>query len=240
MKGDFVPVQDPRERLQLVKQGAKNAASATVWTPNQERLFKTHLSGMTDEDQGFYIWIPGEFKPEELRNEIVSKNLFQWFFNISLSNSNIFFKSRFQLMDSAGMKFLTPTEIYKVQRRKDFRFTIPDGLTLKVEFSDPLNPTKLINRKVVDISASGLSFQTPSEEKALFKKGAALTGIRFRLGSDDLFCGGEVMHTREFEPGYRRQGLKVGILFTEILPRDSEKIASFVLRETRKYVSKIL
>ncbi|HTL11629.1 MAG TPA: PilZ domain-containing protein [Bdellovibrionota bacterium] len=237
---DFVPVESEQEALTLLRTGAKHAASTILWTPNQEKTLRSHFSALVDQNRALYFWLPTGFDPKAFNDEIMDKGYLEWFFSVSLPAANIFFKAKFSGIDSAGMRFVTPEKIFKVQRRKDFRFTIPDGYVLKIDFVDPLLTDKRMTQKVLDISAGGLSFVVRPDEAPLFPPGAVLNELTLRLRGKEVVCQAEVRHIRELPPNSRIQGVKVGIQFHAMPAGDTQVIASYVFEETRRFVSKML
>ncbi|MCC7441381.1 MAG: PilZ domain-containing protein [Bdellovibrionales bacterium] len=237
---DFVPVDVPAEALALLLQGAKHAAASTLWTQNQERLIKSHFSALTDNQKTMTFWLPTGTNVDELLVEVRLKNLKDWFFSVSLPAANIFFKARWLGVDSAGMRFAVPEKLFKVQRRKDFRFSIPDGYVLKIEFADPLIPDARIGFKVLDLSGGGLSFLVRPDEAPLFPPGAVLKELSLKVKGREVRCSAEVRHLRELPLDSRTKGVKVGVQFSTLSAADTQAIATYVFDETRKFVSKML
>jgi hypothetical protein len=147
------------------------------------------------------------------------------FFSVSLQRANIFFKARFIGCDQAGLQFKLPSKVFKVQRRKDLRFPIPDGLALKVDFADPLSPTVRSQRKVIDISASGLAFVIGEDEMPLFPAGLSLSDFTFTVRGRKISVTAEIRHVRKLADGGRLKGAAVGVLFKDIRAGDNQHIA---------------
>ena len=145
-------------------------------------------------------------------------------------------------MNEMGMKFFSPLEIFKVQRRKDFRAPIPDGYVMYVTFTDPLIPNKEVKAKVFDISAGGLSLVIPHEEEAGFEPKKILKNMKLTLKNHDIECEGEIRYTQDLATRTHVtkmiEGIKVGIKFNKIKEADTQKIASYVLEESRKYFTR--
>jgi c-di-GMP-binding flagellar brake protein YcgR len=161
------------------------------------------------------------------------------FFSVSLPKANIFFKSKFINFDTGVLKFHVPDQVYAVQRRKDVRLPIPPGYVVKVEFDDPILTGQKMNKKVIDISATGLSFLAAANEEVIFQTGVRLKEMAFSIKSRKITVEGEVRHTKTIKTRYL-SGLKVGVQFTSILPGESQHIAGYVFEETRKFYTRIL
>jgi hypothetical protein len=233
---DFEPIEDHREMLALLVEGAKITADTLIWTKNQENVLHSRISLLSTADEVIYAWIPTDFSAQPFAAEIEKKLALECFFSVSLSRANLFFKTQYISQDSAGLQFKIPSQVYKVQRRKNLRFPIPDSYTLPVEFQDPLFPRKTIRTKVIDISASGLSFSAAEGDSPLFQSGAILKDLRFAIRGRLIQVDAEIRHVRPFH----KQLIKVGLAFQGLQSSDSSHIASYVFDENRKFFSRFL
>ena len=241
---EFQPVDDPNEALKLVREGAKTLSSAMIWTKNQEHVINTHMAVYSDAAKCFYCWIPKDFDAKQFMSHMSETRKKtgeeECFFSVSLLRANIFFKAKFLGLDSAGLQFKIPSKVYKVQRRKDLRFPVPDGLIIRVEFDDPLDPGNRLTKKIIDISASGLAFLVSEEEAPVYPQGLTLKNVSFTIRNRKITVNAEIRHSRKLRPEGRLKGNAIGILFKEIRPGDSQHVAGFVFEESRKYFSRFI
>jgi c-di-GMP-binding flagellar brake protein YcgR len=241
---EFEPVTSASEALGLVREGAKTLSSATLWTKNQERVVNTHLSVYSESTDSFYCWTPKDLDPKIFMDEIAKiahkGGETDIFFSVSLQRANIFFKTKFMDFDQAGLRFKLPTKVYKVQRRKELRFPIPDSISLKVEFNDPLSPGSRSSRKVGDISAGGMSFLINEDELPMFPTGLKLEDFSFTIRSRKITVAAEIRHSRKIPGINHARNAIVGVLFKDIRPGDSQHIAGYVFEESRKYFSRFI
>jgi hypothetical protein len=237
---DFELVPDPAEALRLVKEGAKTLSSAMIWTKDQEHVINSHMSVFSDAGHCFYCWVPKGFDTRQFMDDLAAMKQKECFFSVSLLRANIFFKAAFLGFDHAGMQFKFPSKVYKVQRRKDLRFPVPDSITIKVEFTDPLAPEVMITKKVVDISAGGLAFLINEDEAAIYPSGLTLENFTFSIRNKTLRIKAEIRHSKKYRGEGRATGVAVGVIFKDIRPGDSQHIAGFVFEESRKYFSRFI
>ena len=230
---EFQPIQDRAEAERLLRDGARHFSSTLIWTKNQENVLRTHLTLFSDTDRLLYCALPKEVDPKKFLADAGGAQ--EFFFSISLSYANIFFKTAFAGIDKAGLRFRIPEQVFKVQRRKDMRFRVPEGHVLKVEFDDPLNPGQVIQKKVFDISASGLAFVTEIEDESVYVSGLLLHHMKFSLNSRQITVDAEVRHRRAVESARKKELTKVGVTFKYIKAADSQFIASYAFEESRKY-----
>lgn len=211
-----------------------------IWTKNQERVINSHVSVYSDSGKCFYCWAPKEFDPRQFSDELKESGETDCYFSISLMRANIFFKAKYLGFDHAGLQFGLPEKVFKVQRRKDLRFPIPDGHVLKIDFSDPLSPDKLINKKCVDLSASGMAFLIEEEEVPLYPVGLMLENMTFTVRNRQISTAAEIRNTRPTRAEARKKGIVVGVVFKNLKAADNQHIAAYVFEESRKYFSKFI
>jgi c-di-GMP-binding flagellar brake protein YcgR len=236
---EFEAIEDPREVLRYLVDGAKTLAQTTLWTENQESLLQTHITSFSQGDRSLYIWLPTEAENSPVLNSLAKKGTDEVFFSVYLSTANLFFKTRLLDVGKSELKFLAPEKVFKVQRRANVRFQIPDGHVLRVEFPDILLPEVLQRKKVVDISAGGLSFLTSPEEAPIYQKGVIVRDLKLVLHLQTLTFDAEVRHFKPVET-FKEKSIRVGISFKNILPEDVAAIAQFVLEESRKYFARFI
>lgn len=238
---DFQPVKDPQEALELLRESAKSLASALAWTRNQESVMSTYFMVFSEVDKLLYAWIPKDVDPKAFAESVARTGENACYFSVSLAKASIFFKALFAGYDDGGFKFRIPDHVFKVQRRKDMRYTVPEGYFMKVEFDDPLLEGQKISRKVIDLSAGGLALWISDLEDALFPAGTILKNLTFTINKHTVKCDGEVRHLREL-PGdaLNPRGFKVGISFQKLLPADAQFISKFVFDETRRQFSQMV
>ena len=168
---EFEPINDPEEAKKLLREGAKSFASAMIWTKDQKQIVKTSMSLYSEAARALRAAIPAEFDVKGFKAELSQSGSADCFFSVSLSGANIFFKSRMNSVDETGFQFDIPEQVFKVQRRGDVRLSIPGDYALKVDFQDPQFHDKVMTKKVLDISAGGLSFLITTEEQSIFHDG---------------------------------------------------------------------
>ena len=215
-----------------------------IWTNNQEFVINTHMAVYSDAAKCFYCWMPKDLDQKKFLAHMAemrkSTGESDCFFSVSLLRANIFFRTRFLGIDHAGLQFALPTKVFKVQRRKDLRFPVPDGLIIRVEFADPIAPETRMTKKVLDISASGLAFLIEDSETPLYPAGLTLKELSFTVRNKKITVSAEVRHVRKLRSEERFKGHAVGVLFKDIRPGESQHVAGFVFEESRKYFSRFI
>lgn len=206
-----------------------------IWTRDQAHVINTNGNVYSDVDQILYFWIPKGFDPAEFMVHLGKSGTQECYFSISLLRANIFFKTEFLGFDKGGLKFRMPFKVFKVQRRKDLRFEIPDGYVLRLNYRDPLYPEKQLHRKILDLSASGMAILCEKTEQNVYLPGTPIKDILFTLRDRKIICDGEVRYAKMIPPNQRHSGLKVGIKLDRLRPGDAELIETYVMEESRKF-----
>lgn len=233
-------IEDNNEALRHLSEGAQSFASTLLWTKGQTEVVKTHLTVLSQVDKVFYVWVPQDFNFNKF-NADLEQTQKQCIFSVSLPAAQIFFKTNFIEQDSAGLKFEIPTLVYKIQRRKDFRYTLPATYSLQIEYPDPLFPTEVLQKRVYDISAGGLSFITTEQDAPIYHSGLELEKVQFIIHLKPISAHLEIKHAKPLPELIQGQKcIRVGALFKNIAPEDQQHIASYVLSETSKHFGQFL
>ena len=213
----FVEIEDEKEKTTLLKEAVSALSSVMVWTRNQENLVKTHFVHLEKDSNTFAIWQP---KDVDARKFILMASSLKpplFFFSVSLPRANIFFSALFRDITDIGIRFNKPAQVFKVQRRKDFRLPIPAGYVVRVEFDDPVQFPLRANKKIVDLSAGGLSFLIDEDDLGAYPKGTILQNMTFRIRGKDIQTRAEIRHTRPVESTRSQEKLaKVGVQFVQL------------------------
>jgi len=240
----FQLVENAVEAKKLLREGAKTFSSAMIWSPDQRYVLNSHLVLFAEKESELVAWIPKNVDPAAFMDDLAKLNQRECVFSVSLSRANIFFKSSFKTFDEVGLRFALPKAVYKVQRRKDLRFMIPDGHVMKLEFQDPLFPENKLVKKVLDVSASGIAVIVDDHELPLFPIGMVLKDVCFSIPGLKILCEAEIRYVGPLPDNVQqrinRNSGKVGLLFKHLREQEKQALAAYVFEETRKFFSKFI
>jgi hypothetical protein len=237
---DLKAVEDPKEALGLIKEAAKTFASTMIWTKDQKHVVNTQLNMFSDKKKAISAWIPKDVDGKKFHRDLEESGDKNCYFSVSLLRANVFFRSEFLGLDSGSFKFGLPEKVFKVQRRNDIRFVIPEGLIIKVSFQDPIFVESKLTKQVLDISASGLAFLITDVEDGLFQQEMILKDLSFTIRGKEIHCDAKIRHTGRLPAGYRQQGYRVGVKFLKLSPAESKLLTAYVFEETRKFFTRIM
>ncbi len=236
---NFDPIHDSQEINRYFTECIKHFSSANIWEKDQSEVIHTHLTLLSKSEQIFYAWIPKDFNLKQFIIRLQA-NHHECIFNVSLPYAQIFFKTSFAGHDSAGLRFHIPQTVYKIQRRKNARFKIPDQYVLKVEFKDPLFPEISQKKKVIDISAGGLAFLTAGKDLTVYQPGMLISELTLKIYQKRIISAAEVRHAKFLPNQPDDKNVKVGVLYVGLKSTDENLIASYVMDETSKHFAKLL
>ena len=240
-RSEFEPVETPGEAVRLLREASKGIASAMIWSKEQKYVVNTHVGVFQEVEKILYAAIPRDIDPRTFMQQLDDLGSRDCFFSLSLTRANLFFKATCLGYDDGGLRFRAPEQIFKVQRRKDMRFTIPEGYTLRVEIPNPINPAERVTKAIVDISSSGLAFVITPEEESVYRAGMILGSASVILKLRKLVADVEIKHVRAIPTGSsRHRGVKVGVLFTNLPADASAWISAYVFEESRKFISRFI
>jgi hypothetical protein len=204
-----------------------------LWAKGESDVTATHLRIYDQVDKSLYLWMPPLFNLTEF-TEKVTRHEKDIIINLSLPHAQVFFKADFILKDSNGLKFHAPIQIHKIQRRKNARHSLSPNQSLIVEFQYPTKPESRITKKVIDISAGGLSFLVAESEKNIFRPGLILNCLQLNIRQKTIETYAEIRHVKVLKNDKPDQNIKVGIIFRSLLASSQNLIASYVFEETSK------
>lgn len=211
-----------------------------IWTRDQVHVIHTHLTVFSESEKTFYTWCPKDINPASLLDDLARRNERHCFFSVSLSRANIFFKAEILGYDAGGLRFRFPDKVFKVQRRKDLRLSVPDGHIIKISFQDPLFPESNMVKKALDISAGGAAILVTEGESPVFVPGLILKNMSFQILERKIECEAEVRYSSVLPVNGRHKGCKVGVQFQKMRAADTQAIASYVFEESRKYFTRFI
>ncbi len=163
--------------------------------------------------------------------------------NVFSSQNNMFFKSKINPQREMLLEISIPHKIFKVQRRENFRYYIPEKQSFYVSFKNPKNEQETFRRKILNLSAGGLAFIAERGDKRLLKVGVLLN-IEFSIKSRCMMSQAEVKHVNlislcahanlSLEPNQE----EVGVLFKNITANDLMWLSGYVLDMSTQYFLK--
>lgn len=231
----FQPIDRPEELVEIINEFLSGQASAMLWTKDREDSFHTMISSVSPTQGLLYVFTPADFKKEQFLRSVADTGG-ECFFSVSVSKANVFFKTKYlNKEDQAGLLFQFPKQLFKAQRRKEMRFSLPLDPPTAVQFEDPLNPGSMIRKTLLDVSAGGIAFVVDENDSALFFAGLKLRATQFAVGAKTLQTGmAEVRHSMPLPIDAKLQGFKVGAQFIEIPEAEAEWIRAYAFEQNKK------
>jgi len=122
-----------------------------------------------------------------------------------------------------------PWRRFKIQRRKEARLEIPTGYDFFITIDAIEGPDRRVQKRLLDLSASGLAFQIISpREAALYRTGLMMKNIIVKVLNREIRIDAQVMNNVPHTISTLGKCSKVGLSFLRISPDDQKFITSYV------------
>lgn len=240
MKSPFVLIEDATEADSLIQEGARMCSGSIVWTKNRNTLIQTNMMpvGRSLLKDSIYLWIPRNLEIKPFLEDLKSTEEGFCYINTSTTRAHLFYRTRLQFIEKEALIFHRPEQLYKIQRRANFRLPVPDGYIIRASFPSPIEPDVRLEYKVFDISSGGLSLILPMGLESRFHRGAILTDLTFKLRGQLIRALGEIRYIENLTLHPTLTGSKMGIQFRHISAEDAKIVTDYVNQESRKYFSR--
>jgi c-di-GMP-binding flagellar brake protein YcgR len=231
MDRPFKPIESGEKANELLSMASREHASTMIWTKDQSIVLDTLFGDYSRSQSTLRVKLKIEDLPKTQKLDADQ----ECFFSVSVSAANIFFKTPLLEKKYTELAFSIPEVLYEVQRRKDPRLPMGER-KLFIGYSDPRDeekdPWRLISKRVLDLSAGGLSLQVPESESSHYAVGQILENVTLILQDRKICCDGEIRHIRTQDAKTR-----IGITFMGLQTKDKSYIVTHVLEEIQKVIS---
>jgi hypothetical protein len=154
---------------------------------------------------------------------------------IKLGPLHIGFLSHFVGPWERGFKLSTPSKMFQLEQRKYRRLQIPSGQPIDVFLRVPDVEKVIERRKLLDISAGGLSFVVSEDELNRYVPKLNIPSIELAIRGMDIKAKGAVANVTDYKDRLRGRGTKVGIEFFDLDEGSFTLITSFVAEQLLQY-----
>ena len=232
----FEPVTDELEIRRLIERAAETTAKADVNFSEVRIQFQTQVTEHSSAQAGIEVRIPDEFRG---RLQHLVKSAPEVLLILYLRNQALLGVSTRSIdWEDETFRIRPPFRVLRMQRRKEARFQIPVGYDIFVGMNAIEGESRRVQKRVLDISASGMGLQVISPREAgFFQQGLMLRNLRFELEGRKITVDAEVCNRvplNEAVTGH--SGTKVGLRFTKISRADQDFLAAFVTRRLAQMV----
>jgi hypothetical protein len=125
-----------------------------------------------------------------------------------------------------------PWSVFSIQRRKEPRYEIPRAYEYLASIDSMEGPRRRVQKRLLDMSCSGLSIQAASSrEAAFFRKGLLLKRISFRLDDRMIIVDAQVCNSVPLGSATGLAGFKIGLKILRIGTDDRIALISWVARQ---------
>lgn len=159
--------------------------------------------------------------------------------NFYLPDDMVLFQTEVKHIEPAGdIRIKIPEMIAQVDRRKDLRLFVENGINIELQFFKQNHGQKIATQQFkkgcFDISAGGLSFVISKTEKKFFKDGDIIKSIKLNLDNKDIELDSQIINILEVEPNAQNdlhyRGWKVCVKYLNLKKEIKKVIEEFVFR----------
>lgn len=159
--------------------------------------------------------------------------------NFYLPNDMALFQAEIKQIETNGdLRIAIPTMIAQIDRRKNLRLFVEEGMSIKTIFHKESHGQKVANqlfqKDCFDISAGGLSFVVSKPERKFFLKGDRVNQLKLKMNNIEMEIDAEVINILEIKPSRNNdlhyKGWKICLEFTKIAPKHAKEIEDYVFR----------
>ncbi len=233
VQAKFTPISGIPQIMKIFSRISNSFPSGVIWTKDQKLKFKVRLGEFSQIKKKLFFLAPIHFNLKELESNLAKNKNKSCFINLIHLDGSFFFVSEFETHEKSTLQFSLPQLLYRVQRRKNDRFTIPIGTQLKLEYKCSLSSEKIYQQKILDISITGLAFSCSKKDSLVLKKGEFLEPLQFRLKSRNFYMRAKIIHTKPLSASDSSDAIKVGIQFENPSKEDQDFISYFIFEQTQ-------
>jgi hypothetical protein len=236
----FFLIEDEATRLRLVRESAKNHAPATLWTTGKAVVLRTSICQFNIANGTFHAELPTGFPLEKVLSIVSARSGI--FFNVELPETRLFFQAAFHHYEQGRsvLEFKLPTEAYKVQQRRHPRINTRNSRTIRAFHEDPLQAGRSIQRRVLDLSAGGLSVRLFFGEERHYRVGQKFESLQLHLGRKIISCWAQVRNIRVATLENDKTELVMGLEFLNLDDSGRKSISNLVDQEMIKQFGKLV
>lgn len=226
----YRPIEGELEARQLVEQAEMIRAAVDIQFPSKSLRFRGKVLEPSTSSEGFTLELPDDLDLETceaIAAGPVDQECMLIVFLRGLMLLGV--RSTSASIENGRLKVRGPLRLFGIQRRKEGRFDIPSGYDLSARMDAIDRRGVRVDKRILDLSASGIGFQVVSPREAgLFKPGVLLKNIQFQIQNRMIGVDLEVCNLVPIPKERLYAGTKIGCKFTRISPDDAEFLSSWV------------
>lgn len=227
----FTKIDEPVEVAKFVARAISEEARVEVQMTDSAFRFSSRIHHDSDPAVGLRIRPPEEFPPEQV--EAQSKFAVQTSMVVAFLRSHelLCIQTEGAIWKEGELILPQPWTAFKLQRRKEPRYTIPGAYEFYISLRSLEDPQVSIRRRVMDLSMSGMGFYVESPKEAdLYKKGLFLRRVNLMLENRHIFLDLRIAAVVRLRHNPRMPGFKVGVEIMRINPVDKRYVAAYIAR----------
>jgi len=238
LKG-FLPIEDLKAAHKTIRDAAKAGTPATAWTKGQGFNALTRISHFDINQGTLAIEVTEPAALSQLQAEMAESPYI--FLTFSSQQQGIFFRAKYRGRgaSSQSIELDLPVTVYRAQKRKFLRAIVQHRDDVHLSYADPQSPTRVLKRKLYDISVGGGSIVLFFGEERHHHVRQQIEAITLQIGPYSIKTWATVKHLQAFPPEYRISGMQLGLEFFNLGPNDKKIITQLVEKELMNQFSTV-
>jgi hypothetical protein len=224
-----------RKIRQLIGRAVQIPAQVVIWKPSGD-IVAHGVLGRSDYPQREFL-VTLENKENSMEFVLDSVDLRKQRHNLMVRMGSlgvVGFQETPQKIVRLEITYPMPKKFHLIQRRKDPRFRVPEGMEVDARFFHMRGQMERKQWKVIDISAGGFSFAAPGKISSQFNQGGKVEGGELQIRGRRIFFQGHMASVIELNKDTPQAIVRVGIMFTDIQEQDRNFIGDFVMKQAAR------
>jgi len=231
---------DPADIRKWIGQAASLCSPLVIWIKDHHFALRSSIHESTHPLKNLLVVIPEGVQPESLQNALEEANSDEVYLTIYFKDAAVLgVPTRLKLWKEGLFEFEVPNRLVKIERRSDRRFKIPSGYRVMAQFMPLADSQKtegeLVERRVFDLSQSGLSILVPEEEREIYQKGFKIPEISIRVRSHLIIVDGKVQNVVS-QSQNKKEALRVGIRFLNLSEESQDFLTRYLVENLVQYM----
>lgn len=226
------------ERRRTLVTAAESSSRVVLWFGSGEQriVLRSKIHSEGELKRFLEVVIPADLDLEQWVANVTATGNRNCHIMVFTKDSGIVgFETEWLDQTEKTLRFTLPREIYKAQRRSNYRHFIPRGQDISVSIPNPRDLRHRIRRQVLDISVGGISILIPASEAHNYKIGMLVRHGFFKIRGRTLNFDGEVRAIGEVTNVPKVEGFRVGVKFRRLSKEDIEFIDMYVIENAIQY-----
>jgi hypothetical protein len=220
-------LEDSRQIQEAILRAAKQFCKVSIKILGTDAQFESRLLDAAQIDQ-VEVEISSDLPATAFHEAMAKSKTKNCLLLIFVGRYLLGVMTEFEKSDARSISFTFPKKIFKIQRRKNVRYSVPAGYDIFID-CESLETHERVKRKVLDISEGGIAFSLePTENLEAYKTGVVMRDCVLTLRNQPLKLSLRVANQMDH---------KLGMEFIKISEENRNFLAAFIYSQLGQLMS---